>query len=233
MIDLFSVKINGLNYDEIGATPSINSGLFLCDTTGENYVRGYSYKVETNNGNKAVTRFDAVSDYRIRQAVYPTIQNVCEWLNNWFTIKRNYEGFFQGDIYGAGGAYHELPQFPQTGDLCKIRVTDDWNYISTYNIFFLSYVTVNGGIVTADNPRFKNGETYFYYIMHLPQDVEKAISSLIYYDVYTRGTVDDLKSEQTGNYSYTKNDTTIGTLSYPYALIAGLEACYRKVRFVQ
>ena len=233
MIDLFSVKLNGLNYDEIGATPTIDEGLFLCDTTGNDYVRGYTYQVTKHGNEKVVTRFDVVSDYRIQQAIYPTIQNVCEWLNNWFTIKRNFEDFYRGNIYGAGGAYHELPQFPQTGDLCKIRTTDDWNYVSIYSFFFVSYVTVTDGVVTADNPKFKDGVTYFYYIMHLPQDVEKAISSLIYYDVYTRGTVDDLKSESVGNYSYSKEDVHIGSLAYPFALVAGLEACYRKVRFVQ
>lgn len=233
MIDLFSVKLNGLNYDEIGATPTIDNGLFLCDTTGNDYVRGYTYQVTKHGNDKVVTRFDAVSDYRIQQAIYPTIQNVCEWLNNWFVIKRNYEDFYRGNIYGAGGAYHEVPTLPQNGNLCKIRVTDDWNYISIYSFFFVSYVIVNNGVITADNPKFKQGETYFYYVMHLPQDVEKAISSLIYYDVYTRGTVDDLKSENVGNYSYTKEDVHIGSLAYPSVLIAGLEACYRKVRFVQ
>lgn len=228
MIDLFSVKLNN-NYDDIGATPTIENGTFLCDTTSENYTRGYSYQITDGNA----IRIEQTSDYKIKNAIYPTIQNVCEWLNNWFTIKRNYEDFFQGNIYGSGGAWHELPQFPTTGDLCKIRTTDDWNYISTYNIFFLSYVTVNDGVVTADNLQFKEGETYFYYIMHLPQDVEKAISSMIYYDVYTRGTIDDLKSENIGNYSYSKEDVYIGSLAYPKALISGLEACYRKVRFIQ
>lgn len=232
MIDLFSIKLNG-QYDEIGATPTISEGLFLCDTTSENYTKGYTYQVNTENGNTTVSRIDNVTDYKIQQSIYPTIQNTCEWLNNWFTIKRNYEDFFRGNIYGAGGAWHELAQFPNDGDLCKIRITDDWNYISTYNIFFVSYVNVNNGVVTANNPKFKEGTTYFYYIMNLPQDVEKAISSMIYYDFYIRETVNDLKSENIGNYSYTKEDVYIGSLAYPKELISGLEACYRKVRFIQ
>lgn len=232
MIDLFSIKLNG-QYDEIGATPTITEGLFLCDTTGENYTKGYSYQITTENETTTVTRIDKVNDYKITQAIYPTIQNVCEWLNNWFTIKRNFEDFFQGNIYGAGGAWHELPQFPNTGDLCKIRTTDDWNYISIYSFFFVSYVTVNEDVVTADNPKFNPNETYFYYIMHLPQDVEAAISKMIYFDVYERGAISELKSENIGNYSYTKEDVHIGSLAYPFELVAGLEACYRKVRFVQ
>lgn len=233
MIDLFSVKLNSLNYDEIGATPTIDEGLFLCDTTGNDYVKGYTYQVTKHGNEKVVTRFDAVSDYKIQQAIYPTIQNVCEWLNNWFTIRRNYEDFYQGNIYGAGGAYHEVPTLPQNGDLCKIRTTDDWNYISIYSFFFVSYVTVNDGVITADNPLFNQGNTYFYYVMHLPQEVEAAISKMIYFDFFERGAISELKSENIGNYSYTKEDVHIGSLAYPSELIAGLEACYRKVRFVQ
>lgn len=232
MIDLFSIKLNG-KYDEIGAVPTIADGLFLCDETGETYTKGYSYQVTTVENQKTTTRINTVEDYKIQNLIYPTIQNVCEWLNNWFTIRRNFEDYFQGNIYGSGGAWHELPQFPSTGDLCKIRITDDWNYISTYNIFFLSYVTVNDGVVSADNPKFNSDLTYFYYIMHLPQDVEKAISSMIYYDFFEREAISDLKSESTGNYSYTKEDVYIGSLAYPKELISGLEANYKKIRFVQ
>lgn len=232
MIDLFTVKLNG-QYDEIGASPTINEGLFLCDTTSENYIRGCSYQIETINGVKTVTRIDNVKDYYIQQAIYPAIQNTCEWLNNWFTIKRNYNDYFSGEIYSSTGAYHELAQFPQSGDLCKIRITDDWNYLSIYNFYFVSYVEVNNGVVTADNPKFKDGQTYFYYVMHLPQDVEAAISKMIYYDVYQREAVSDFKSESVGNYSYTKEDIYIGSLAYPKELISGLETCYKLVRFVQ
>lgn len=227
MIDLFSVKLNN-NYDEIGAIPTIENGTFLCDTTSENYIKGYSYQI--TNGN--AERIEQTQDYKIKNAIYPTIQNVCEWLNNWFTIKYDYAERY-GLGYSGSGGWHEVAQFPSTGDLCKIRTTDDWDYVSLYNIFFVSYVTVNGETVTSDNPEFNPDEAYFYYIMHLPQDVESAISSMLFYDFFTRGTVDGLKSESVGNYSYTKDDVTIGTLAYPKALISGLEANYRKLRFVQ
>lgn len=232
MIDLFSIKLNG-KYDEIGAIPTISEGVFLCDTTGEDFIKGYTYKISSISTGTTAERINAVDDYKIQKNIYPTIQNVCEWLNNWFTIRRNFEEFFQGNIYGSGGAWHEIAQFPQSGDLCKIRVTDDWNYISTYNIFFLSYVTVNNGVVSADNPRFKSNVTYFYYPMYLPEDVEKAISQMIYYDIFEREAFSDLKSENIGNYSYTKEDVYIGSLAYPKELIAGLEANYRKLRFIQ
>lgn len=227
MIDLFSVKLNN-NYDEIGAIPTIENGTFLCDTTSENYIKGYSYQI--TNGN--AERIEQTQDYKIKNAIYPTIQNVCEWLNNWFTIKYDYAERY-GLGYSGSGGWHEVAQFPSTGDLCKIRTTDDWDYVSLYNIFFVSYVTVNGETVTSDNPKFNLDVAYFYYIMHLPQDVESAISSMLFYDFFTRGTVDGLKSESVGNYSYSKEDVYIGSLAYPNALISGIDTCYRKLRFVQ
>jgi hypothetical protein len=69
--------------------------------------------------------------------------------------------------------------------------------------------------------------------MHLPQDVEEAISKMMYYDAFTRGDVTGLKSENIGNYSYSLEDVSIGSLAYPKELIAGIELNYKKVRFCQ
>lgn len=229
MIDLFSIKLNG-KYDEIGSLPTIENGTFLCSETVDcecncgGFVKGYSYQMTDGKP----TRIEQSEDYKMQRALYPTIQNVCEWLNNWFTIRYDYS-----DFYGRSGVWHEVAQFPQSGDLCKIRTTNDWYFISQYSFFFLSYVEVDGETVTADNPRFNPNEAYFYYIMHLPQDVEDAISKMMYYDAFTRGDVTGLKSENIGNYSYSLEDVTIGALAYPKELVAGIETCYKKVRFCQ
>lgn len=228
MIDLFSIKING-NYDEIGALPTIQNGTFLCSETVDcecncNYQKGYSYQIT----NGAAARIEQATDYKIQNAIYPTIQNICEWLNNWFTIK-----YYYTDFLGYTGTWHEVAQFPRTGDLCKIRTTNNWDYISQYSFFFLSYVTVDGETVTSDNPRFNPDINYFYYPMYLPQDVEIAISKMMYYDAFTRGEVDGIKSENIGNYSYSLEEVTVGTLAYPKELIAGIENNYKIVRFVQ
>ena len=233
MIDLFSIKING-QFDDIGATPTIDSGVFLCDTTGDDYTKGYTYQITKHGNETEAVRIDAVTDYKIKKAIYPTIHNTCEWLNNWFTVRRNYSNFWSGSYnYGSSGQWHDVPQQPSTGDLCKVRSTMYWEYAYLYNFFFVSYVTVDGsGHVTCDNPEFKPDENYFYYVMHLPQDVENVISQMIYYDIFTRGAVDGLKSENIGNYSYSKEDVAVGSLSYPSEIMAGLETTYKKVRFV-
>lgn len=228
MIDLFSIKLNG-QYDDIGCEPQIQNGTFLCCQTGNYYQKGYSYQIT----NSQPQRIETVQDCKIINAIYPTIHNVCEWLNNWFTIRRNYSDFWQGSYnYGSSGQWHDVPQFPSNGDLCKVRTTMYWEYASLYNFFFVSYVQVNGDTVTCDNPKFNPAQNYFYYIMHLPEDVERAISSMIYYDVFTRGEVDGLKGENIGNYSYTKEDVTVGSLAYPSELVACLETTYKKVKFV-
>lgn len=209
MIDLFSVKLNN-NYDEIGANPTIENGTFLCDTTGENYTRGYSYQITDNNA----VRIEATSDYKIKNAIYPTIQNVCEWLNNWFTNTKKCKCF----------ACMWTSDDLKTGDLVRVETKNQYP--------FASYITKTDDSIIYDNnvtitgrPRVK--------IMAVPQDFELAISQMIYYDVFTRGVVDDLKSESVGNYSYSKEDVTVGTLAYPKALVSGLDANYRKLRFVQ
>lgn len=229
MIDLFSVKMNG-EYDEIGVTPSISDGTFLCSETFGSYKKGYSYSISNNCD---IKRIEQATDLKIQSSIYSTIQSVCEWLNNWFIIRRNYSNFYNRAYEDYGGGWHEVPQFPTTGDLCKIRTTDDWNFVSLYSFVFVSYVTVDGETVTANNPRFNPNETYFYYIMHLPQDVELAISKMLYYDAFTRGTVDGIKSENVGNYSYNLEDITIGSLAYPKELIAGIETNYKRLRFIQ
>lgn len=210
MIDLFSVKLNN-TYDEIGAIPTIENGTFLCDTTSENYTRGYSYQI--TNGN--AVRIEAAQDYKIKNAIYPTIQSVCEWLNNWFTNTRKCK------CIGCMWTSDDL----QTGDLVRVEVKNQYP--------FASYVTITDDGIIYDNTAYNITGQPRVKIMAIPQDFELAISQMIFYDVFTRGTVDGLKSESVGNYSYTKDDITVGTLAYPKALISGLDANYRKLRFVQ
>lgn len=214
MIDLFSVKLYG-QYDEIGSLPTINNGLFLCDTAIEcncicgDFVKGYTYQLT----NGAPERVGQADDYKIKNAIYPTIQSVCEWLNNWFRLKVSCKCC--GDV--------SIPDI-NTGDL--VQAKSDRQTI-------IGYATVTDGVITLDNPLFNPDVKYTYYLMAVPHDFEKAISQMIYYDVFTRGAVDDLKSESIGNYSYSKEDITVGTLAYPKAIISGLEANYKRLRFVQ
>lgn len=212
MIDLFTVKLNG-EYDEIGAIPTINEGLFLCDLTGDKFTRGYSYQITDNEA----VRVDIAADYKIQNAIYPTIQSVCTWLNNWFTTPKH-----------SCGCSDALPFMPKevikTGDLVKVE---------SNGTYFIGYATVQDDVITVDNPLFNPETKYTYSVMNLPPDVEQTISQMIYYDIFTRGTIDGLKSENVGNYSYTLEDTSIGSLAYPYALVAGLEMNYRRLRFVQ
>lgn len=216
MIDLFSVKLNG-EYDEIGATPTIENGLFLCDTTSEEYTRGYSYEITEGEAK----RVDTVQDYKIEKSVIPTILSVCKWLNN---------DFF---VYSLNGHCCGMP-LPET----KVE-TGDLVCVLSKNLYFLSeqlfigYATVKDGKIIVDNPEFNPETEYTYWKIHLPPDVEQAISQMVYFDVYTRGTVDGLKSESIGSYSYTKNDVAVGSLAYPSELVGALELNYRKVRLVQ
>lgn len=216
MIDLFSVKLNG-EYDEIGAIPSIENGTFLCDTDSEHegkiYKRGYSYQV----GDPTIHRIETVTDYKIQKSINATIQSVCTWLNNWFAPPKS-----------KNCCSDCLPYMPKTviktGDLVKAEAAGSC---------FVGYATVKDGVITVDNPLFNPEIAYIYSVINLPPDVEQAISQMIYYDVFTRGTIDGLKSESIGNYSYTREDVTVGSLAYPSALVSALDVNYRRLRFVQ
>lgn len=212
MIDLFSVKLNG-EYDEIGAEPTINAGSFLCDTTEEDYTRGYSYQIDSDGA----VRVDAGADYKIQKAINTTIQSVCTWLNNWFSPPKSKNYYCDC-----------LPYMPKivikTGDLVKAEAAGSC---------FVGYATVKDDVITLDNPLFNPEIAYIYSVINLPPDVEQAISQMIYYDVFTRGTIDGLKSESIGNYSYTREDVTVGSLAYPFALVSALDVNYRRLRFVQ
>lgn len=214
MIDLFSVKLNG-EYDDIGTVPTINEGLFLCDTTGEEYTRGYGYQID-NDGS---VRMNQAADYKIQKAICPTIQSVCTWLNNWFAPAQPKQKNCCCDC---------LPYMPKivikTGDLVKAE---------SEGICFVGYATVQDDVITVDNPLFNPEIQYIYSIINLPQDVEQAISQMIYYDVFTRGTVDGIKSETVGNYSYSLEDVSVGSLAYPSAIVSALDVNYRRLRFVQ
>ena len=212
MFDLFTVKLNG-EYDEIGAIPTINEGLFLCDLTGEKYTRGYSYQITDNE----TVRVDIAADYKIQRAIYPTIESVCNWLNNWFTAPKH-------SCKCSDTLLFMPKEVIKTGDLVKAQ---------SNGTYFIGYATVQDDVITVDNPLFNPETKYTYSVINLPPDVEQAISQMIYYDIFTRGTIDGLKSENIGNYSYTLEDTSIGSLAYPYALVAGLEMNYRRLRFVQ
>ncbi len=78
MIDLLSVKLNN-EYDYIQAALPNSDGSWLCTETSENYTQGYSYEVL----NGVATRIEIKEDYLIENAILPTTEMVCIYLNNY------------------------------------------------------------------------------------------------------------------------------------------------------
>lgn len=237
MIDLFSVKLNK-DYDFIQAEVPTGSGTWLCSETNGDYTKGYSYEVVEG----AATRIEQSQDYLINNAIYPTVENVCSYLNNMFFVKNQayvypmlwdcitFEDFsYDLNCLFAGGSL--------TFDNGKISPvnnvnTDDLIYVCGQRNRFFSYVSgVNENVVTVDNPAMVNTtEPAGIFVVGLPQSVQNIISKMISYDVFNRDTPSDLQSEHIGNYSYTKADYLIGSMAYPSEIISGLES-FKRVRF--
>lgn len=238
MIDLFSVKLNN-KYDFIQVEVPTGSGTWLCSETNGDYVKGYSYEVVEG----AATRIEQSQDYLINNAIYPTVENVCSYLNNMFFVKNLAATFpmywdcitlqdFPFDynyIYISGSLTFNNGVISPVGNIN----TGDLIYVCGQRNRFFSYVsTAEDSSVTVDNPAMVNTtEPAAIFVVGLPQSVEKIIAQMISYDTFDRETPNDLQSEHIGNYSYTKADYLIGSMAYPAEIVSGLEA-FKRVRFV-
>lgn len=238
MIDLLSVKLNN-KYDFIQAEVPTGSGTWLCSETNGDYTKGYSYEVVEG----VATRIEQSQDYLINNAIYPTVENVCSYLNNMFFVKNQayvypmlwdcitFEDFsYDLNCLFAGGSL--------TFDNGKISPVnnvnaDDLIYVCGQRNRFFSYVsTVEENSIVVDNQSMVNiTEPTGIFVVGLPQSVQNIISKMISYDVFNRDTPSDLQSEHIGNYSYTKADYLIGSMAYPSEIVSGLES-FKRVRFV-
>ena len=237
MIDLFSVKLNK-DYDFIQAEVPAGSGTWLCTETNDDYVKGYSYEVVEG----VATRIEQSKDYLINNSIYPTIENVCSYLNNMFFVKNLAATFpmywdcitlqdFPYDynyIYTSGSLTFDNGVISPVGNIN----TGDLIFVYGQRNRFFSYVsTTEGNSVTVDNTAMVNTtEPATIFITGLPQSVEKIIAQMISYDVFNREAPNDLQSEHIGNYSYTKADYLIGSMAYPSEIVSGLES-FKRVRF--
>ena len=237
MIDLFSVKLNK-DYDFIQADVPAGSGTWLCSETNGDYIKGYSYNVVEG----VATRIEAKEDYLINNAIYPTIENVCNYLSNMFFVKNLAATFpMFWDNITLENFYYDYNCIFSSGSLTfNNGVISPVSNINTGDLIFIcgqrnrffSYVSdVEKNSVTVDNTAMVNTtEPATIFVSGLPQSVEKIIAQMISYDTFDRGVPTDLQSEHIGNYSYTKADYLIGSMAYPAEIVSGLES-FKRVRF--
>ena len=237
MIDLFSVKLNK-DYDFIQTEVPTGSGTWLCTETNGDYVKGYSYEVVEG----VATRIEQSKDYLINNAIYPTIESVCSYLNNMFFVKNLAATFpmywdcitLQDFPYDYNYIYTSGSLTFKDGVISPVSNINagDLIYVCGQRNRFFSYVTgVETNSVTVDNTAMVNTtEPAEMFLIGLPPSVEKIINQMISYDTFDRETPNDLQSEHIGNYSYTKADYLIGSIAYPSEIVSGLES-FKRVRF--
>lgn len=238
MIDLFSVKLNK-DYDFIQSEVPAGSGTWLCSETNGDYTKGYSYEVIEG----VATRIEQSKDYLINNAIYPTIESVCSYLNNMFFVKNLAATFpmywdcitLQDFPYDYNYIYTSGSLTFKDGVISPVSNINagDLIYVCGQRNRFFSYMTgVEENSVTVDNTAIVNTtEPAEMFLIGLPQSVEKIIAQMISYDVFDREAPTDLQSEHIGNYSYTKADYLIGSMAYPSEIVSGLES-FKRVRFV-
>lgn len=250
MIDLFSIKLNG-DYDFIQDSLPETDGRWLVSETFSIYTKGESYDVLSS----VATRIEKTLDFKINRLIYPTIYKVCSWLNNFFYIyrqnrnlgsetnnniefsnlsirdKRDYFAYTStvGDLTFSNGTVTGLEDHPfKTDDLVEFR-----NFLRNN---FVSYIEVDGNNLELDNSTFSSGDdSGMIMLMDLDENVENAISGMIYYDVSLRGNPNILSDEWIGNYRYKQDNTeiiNIGGIHYP-SLYVGDLLIYRKFKFIQ
>lgn len=243
MIDLLSVKLNN-DYDFVQNSLPTSDGTWLCTEDITGYSKGYSYQI-TNN---VATRIEAKQDYKIQNAIYSTIQLVCDYLNNYFLVKRQailrshdcmlypwISPIFYIDVICkyicACGSFtfsnkviSEVENNPfNVGDLVYAR--------GQRNNYFSCVTASTSDSITFNNTSFTDTtENALISLVAIPDKVQEIISQMIFYDVFVKNNNDlnTLQSERIGNYTYTKADFSVSGLCYPPEIVCGL-VNYRKL----
>lgn len=248
MINLYEIKRFG-DYDYIQDSVPNANGTWLCSDDITGYTKGYSYQVEQASGGGIATRIEVNKDNQILSSIYPTIETVCEWLNNYFYVKRQNNSECKYDNKNGSLTIRESKEYQNnvgtygnyifsnsTISGVQINVFQNNDLVRLTNSIRNNYVTsitnVTSDVLTIDNENCTNTtEDCRIMLMVIPNSVQKAICQMIYYDVFIKENPDNLQSESVGNYSYTKATVLVGSLYYPPDLVSGLQA-FKKVRFV-
>lgn len=249
MIDLLSVKLNN-DYDFVQDSLPEVDGSWLCTEDSTDYKKGYSYQVVTGE-NAKVTRIESGKDYKIKNSIYSTIQLVCEYLNNFFPVDRQNVALVYDQVCSLSPSlsmrdsrllYQYLAIYGQftfsnrvisgivsnpfkVGDLVQLNNSQRNNYFSYVTTSTIESITIDNELCSD------TVENVLIALVSLPEQVQNIISQMVHYDIYLKDNINNLKSENIGNYSYSKNDVKIGGLYYPQEVITGLQT-FKKVRFV-
>lgn len=250
MLDLFQVKLQN-EYDFIQDTLPATDGSWLCSLTAGLYTRGYSYQV---TGGSA-TRIEEVEDFKILDAIYPTLENVCNYLNNYFYVLRqtqdkysintrfddNYAPYAPQrqdiSLYESDSAFYSFNATNKTVDGVKEDVFQVGDYVRVHyarrNNLIANVTAKTATQLTLDNEEVRTTEeNATIFLMRIPRAVENIVAQMIAWDVFSRE-VTDLDSETVGNYNQTrsKDFVTIGGLDYPSNMTTSLKQ-YVRTRIV-
>lgn len=243
-ITLFEVKKYN-DYDFIAETQPTTDGTWLKISDGTSY--------DIVNG--VATQIEQSQDFLIMDAIYPTLDNVCNYLNNYFYVLRQtqekytYSWRFQDsyapyapqrqDInnYESDSAFYSFNATNKTVDGIDENVFQVGDYVRVHyakrNNLIANVTAKTATQLTLGNEEVRTTEeNASIFLMDIPKAVEQIVAQMISYDVFSRE-ITDLDSESVGNYSYSrsKDFMTIGGLDYPSNMTTSLKQ-YMKVRII-
>lgn len=243
-ITLFEVKKYN-DYDFIAETQPTTDGSWLKISDGTSY--------DIVNG--VATQIEQTQDFLIMDAIYPTLDNVCNYLNNYFYVLRQtqelyrYSTRFEEDYIGTPWQRQDINDYESDSAFYSFNATaktvdgidEDVFQVGDYvrlnyalrNNFIANVTAKTATQLTLDNEEIKTvNENASIFLMDIPRAVQQIVSQMIAWDVFSRE-VTDLDSERVGNYNQTRSKefVTIGGLDYPSSMTTSLKQ-YMKVRIV-
>jgi len=251
MLNLRKVKLNNTyTYIENSLATSPATGeTLLADKTESTFVIGYTY---TYSGS-AWDRTETQEDYKINQALMPTVSNTCKWLNNYFWAKRygdyldlqSYDNCcyaFDMDFYYK---YISVYDDSLVYDASTLTTTKEIEFKTGDLIYLMSsarnkdkfgYITDITGNVFTSSREYTSDTGYGYMVLsQIPEDVECIIANMVWFNVYKRDLTQsgDVSAESEGSYSasYELGGESINGLQYPTSLTSGLKQ-YKLIRIL-
>lgn len=233
MINLLLIK-EQKKYDFTQETQPDKVGTWLCTCDNEKFKSGYSYEItseisdENNIEVFKYKRIESSEDNKALKSIYPTIETLCVYLNEWF-IPKTYS--YCQNCHSSRPKRDFI-----NGSISPIKdiIVNDLVRVNGLRNRFVSYVIelTNTGIKVDNKNLINTTEPSEIDLMVLPASIQLTIAKMINYDCYVRNGVNlSLKSETIGNYSYTIDDNKkyINSLDYPAEIINSVEF-YSKVR---
>jgi hypothetical protein len=247
MTTLAQVKING-QYDRVEAVDPVDATDDIAvGTRWLNVATGESFE-QTASGPSVWEQIELALDAQINQVLQPTYNRIISECRD-ALLKPRDEVLEESPATIAKTAYWYLTRYHSiygdwvfsgatitidgadpdsiVGNLEDLEDGDEVFIIGSKRndgVHTISTVDTAGLTFTA-NLSGTNNDRFVIALAQIPEDLNRIIGRMVYYDVELRNDRLGLQRESIGNYSYQlSDDAIIGGLSYPHTVAAGIDS---------